>query len=616
MRIVLLCLAGTALAGAVGAQSAHPGMGSRLVPGGASFRVWAPHADAAWVAGAFGSGAVQRFPLVDEGGGIWSGDVAGAAAGHAYRYVFRTAGKELTRRDPYGRLVDTSDYATGNTILYDRDAFDWQGVTPPPLPPVEEMVIYELHVGTFAGHAGTTPGTFDDAIARIPHLVELGVNVVEVLPVTEFIGVMSGGYNPAEVFAVENRGYGGPDGFKRFVRACHAAGLSVFLDVVQNHLGPWDLTVHQFDGWSSAQWPGGIYFWDAARIDSPWGPRPNFAEPRVRRFLGDALRMWVDEYRVDGFRFDSTANVWNTDGGRGAFLPEGASWLQAVNQTLERARPQVFRIAEDLTDSDRVTAPVAAGGLGFQAQWHWMASTLRNTVAAPSDGWRDMRQVRRALFDLDGGQPWRRVVSSESHNEICCGATRLTVAIDPIDPNGWQARKRSTLAAAAAFCTTGIPMLYQGQEFLDQQPFDPRQPIDWAQKAAHPGIFALYRDLIAARLDRAGATPGLTGDGLGTIRVDNQSKLLAWQRFHPGGPSTVVVANFSSQFLPAYPLGLPAAGDWHVRFDSDDPAYAPDYLGSGNGVVAADGPPRDGFAQSGSIDVAPFTLLILSQDGD
>lgn len=231
---------------ALGAQSIHPGMGGRLVPGGASFRVWAPHASAVSVAGNFGSGGLRVIPMTAESGGLWSGDVSGAAAGHAYRYVIRYAGQDYSRRDPYRRLVDTSDYAAGNTILYDPSAFDWGGVSLPPLPPVPKMVIYEMHVGTFFGHGGSKPGTFADAITMLPHLVELGVNVVEVLPVGEFIGIMSGGYNPAEVFAVENRGYGGPNGFKAFVKACHQLGLSVFLDVVYNHLGPWDVQPHRF----------------------------------------------------------------------------------------------------------------------------------------------------------------------------------------------------------------------------------------------------------------------------------------------------------------------------------------------------------------------------------
>lgn len=174
----------------------------------------------------------------------------------------------------------------------------------------------------------------------------------------------------------------------------------------------------------------------------------------VRKFLWDSLRMWIDEYHVNGFRFDSTSNIWNTNGGRGQFLPAGASWMQTTNIQMELHYPEVFRIAEDLTDHDQITRSATSGGLGFQAQWHWTASTLRNTVSVNNDGLRDMRNVR----------------------------------IDPADPASWQARKRSTLAAATAFCASGIPMLYQGQEFLDQQPFDPLLPIDWAQKSAHSGI--------------------------------------------------------------------------------------------------------------------------------
>src|SRR5690606_35658466 len=119
-------------------------------------------------------------------------------------------------------------------------------------------------------------GTFADAIARLDHVAALGATAVEVLPVCEFLGQYSGGYDPADLFAVENRGYGGPDGFKAFVEECHARDLAVIVDVVYNHWGPWDLTTYRFDGWWSSNFPGGIYFYDAARIDSPWGPRPDY----------------------------------------------------------------------------------------------------------------------------------------------------------------------------------------------------------------------------------------------------------------------------------------------------------------------------------------------------
>src|SRR5690606_25578367 len=136
--------------------------------------------------------------------------------------------------------------------------------------------------------------------------------------------------------------------FKAFVEECHARDLAVIVDVVYNHWGPWDLTTYRFDGWWSSNFPGGIYFYDAARIDSPWGPRPDYRRARVRQYIADNLRMWIDECHVDGFRWDATAAIYRVDGAFGEELPEGWTLLQQCNDALDRFYPGVISIAEDI----------------------------------------------------------------------------------------------------------------------------------------------------------------------------------------------------------------------------------------------------------------------------
>ncbi|MDX1542177.1 MAG: hypothetical protein R3349_12310, partial [Geminicoccaceae bacterium] len=170
------------------------GMGAIAGHGGTSFRVWAPHAISVAIAGDFNGWSKDQDRLAPEGGGIWSTDVGGVGAGFEYRFVLQTAAGELWRKDPYGRDVRHSN---GNSIVVDP-AFDWSGDRAFQMPPWHDLVIYEMHIGTFNDTPGGSPGDLRTAIARLPHLVELGANAVQVMPIGEFPGSFSWGYNPAD----------------------------------------------------------------------------------------------------------------------------------------------------------------------------------------------------------------------------------------------------------------------------------------------------------------------------------------------------------------------------------------------------------------------------------
>ncbi|HEX4932612.1 MAG TPA: alpha-amylase family glycosyl hydrolase, partial [Gemmatimonadaceae bacterium] len=245
----------------------RPGMGAVPHDGGTTFRVWAPHATAVFVTGAFDDWAGDATPMHPDGdgsSGSWSVDVPGVGPGAEYRFTLRTPDGDLSRIDPYARQVTSS---VGNAVVYDPDAFDW-GDDDYRAPTWDDLVIYEMHVGTFAA-TGDQRGTFDAARERLPYLKELGVSAVEVMPPFEFAGDISWGYNPSHLFAIES-GYGGPDALKRFVRDAHALGIAVLVDVVYNHLGPSDLDLWRFDGWFQND-GGGIYFYNDWRARTPWG---------------------------------------------------------------------------------------------------------------------------------------------------------------------------------------------------------------------------------------------------------------------------------------------------------------------------------------------------------
>ncbi|HVL15344.1 MAG TPA: alpha-amylase family glycosyl hydrolase, partial [Gemmata sp.] len=229
------------------AATAKAGMGAIPHDKGVAFRVWAPHADAVSVVGTFNNWDKGKHPLTRENPeGYWYADVPAAKVGDEYRFALQTPWGELSKIDPYAREVTNS---VGNGVVHDPH-FDW-GEKYLPTPPWNEWVIYELHVGTFhdSNPDSDQPGTFRDIVRKFDHLKTLGVNCLQVMPVAEFAGDRSWGYNPAHMFAVESA-YGGPKAFKEFVREAHRHGFAVILDVVYNHFGPSDLDLWRFDGWS------------------------------------------------------------------------------------------------------------------------------------------------------------------------------------------------------------------------------------------------------------------------------------------------------------------------------------------------------------------------------
>jgi len=264
----------------------HAGMGAIPFEGGVAFRVWAPHADEVFVIGDFNEWSKSAHPMSHEENGFWYAEITDAKIGDQYKFLIRNGEKKFDRIDPYAREVTSS---VGNGIIHDNQ-FDW-GKIKLQMPKWSEMVMYELHIGTFNDRPGGPPGNLNSAIKKLPHLKELGINAIEVMPVMEFAGEFSWGYNPALIFAIESD-YGGAKAFKEFVKAAHNLGIAVIFDIVYNHLGPSDLSLWQFDSWSENN-KGGIYFYNDARSQTPWGDtRPDYGRSEVRQYLRDNALMW------------------------------------------------------------------------------------------------------------------------------------------------------------------------------------------------------------------------------------------------------------------------------------------------------------------------------------
>jgi 1,4-alpha-glucan branching enzyme len=587
------------------------GMGAMPHAGGVAFRVWAPHAQHVSVIGSFNDWDGNKHPMHAEANGSWYANVAEAHVGDQYRFLLTTAQGAFTRIDPYAREVTTS---VGNAIVHDP-SFDWEG-DDFHLAPWNELVIYELHIGTFNDEEeDTRPGQFATVSARLGHLQKLGVNAIQIMPVAEFAGERSWGYNPAHIFAVELT-YGGPVAFKRFVKRAHQHGIAVILDVVYNHLGPSDLDLWQFDGWSENN-RGGIYFYNDDRAHTPWGDtRPDYGRGEVRQYLRDNVFMWLEEYHVDGLRFDGTVYIRTVNGSDDQDLPEGWSLLQWLNDQITQQFPDRITIAEDLQNNEWLTRDVGAGGAGFGAQWDAnFVHPIRQAVITPEDAQRSLLAIRDALCYRYNDDAFARVIYSESHDEVANGKARVPQEVNPQDPKGWYARKRSTLAAAMVFTAPGIPMLFQGQEFLEGEWFRDTVPLDWDQRDEFHGIVRLYRDLMRLRLNRDGYTRGLCGQFTQVYHVHDERKVLAYHRWDKGGPTddVVVVANFLHEPQDSYVIGFPAAGTWTLRFNSDWQGYSEDFAGHPSTNVITEPGEYDGCPCHAALAIGPYSVLIFSQ---
>jgi 1,4-alpha-glucan branching enzyme len=597
------------------APSPRPGMGTILYEGGVAFRVWAPFAPAVFAAGTFNGWSAAANPFAREDGGFWSVEVPGAKVGDEYQFVIPDGGAGIWRKNPYASAVVNS---SGNAIIHDP-SFDW-GDEAFAMPPWNELVIYEMHVGTFNEPDGGAPGTFDEIVAKLPYLGALGVNAIEIMPVSEFQMDKSWGYNPAQPFAVESS-MGGPQGLFRFVKAAHAQGIAVILDVVYNHLGPGDLDLWRFDGWSDAAHDGGIYFYDNGRAKTPWGDtRPDYGRPEVRQYLRDNALFWLDKYRLDGLRFDAVNYIRNRDGHNddpGGDLPDGWNLLRWINDEIRASQPGKIAIAEDMQDNEWVTLETSAGGAGFGSQWDAaFVGPIRAALVTPDDAGRDLLAVRDALAHFYNGRAFQRVVYTESHDAVSGDHQRLPEEISPGQSDGWFARKRSTLGAALVFTAPGIPMIFQGQEFLEGGAFTDQVPLDWSRLDQWGGIQRLYADLIGLRRNLGGFSRGLLGEGLNVHHVNDQDKVLAFHRWDGGGPGddVVVLANFGNRSYDRYALGFPRPGQWRVRFNSDARVYCADFGDQPGFDAETSDDPRDGMAWQAEVGLGAYAVLILSQD--
>lgn len=581
----------------------HAALGATPVSGGgAVFKVWAPTATQAWVRGTF-NGWNLANPMTPDGD-YYVARVNNVPANAKYKFYFNPGA--LWKPDPRARALDGGDGYNAivrNPLAYNWTAGDYH------VPAFEDMIIYELHVGTFAGRndpeaSGQIPARYLDVAAHVDHLVELGVNVVELMPITEFPTDFSAGYNPITAWSPELK-LGPPDELKQMIDTLHANGIAVILDVVHNHISPSDNFLWSYDG---AQ----IYFDDPA-VQTPWGAQMDFDEGEVRKYVVESALHWVDEFNFDGFRFDGTDYM-------NIFPQEAAGWslMQWFNDTLDRRAVHKISIAEQLPDDPWVTRPTSLGGAGFDAQWFdGFTDRLREAVQAAAFGDPAMGALADAMDGYGQYLSGTQVVNYlELHDECwpSSGGERIVRTIDPTFPHDSEwARGRVKLAQGIVFTSPGIPAILQGSEWLEDTNFgggnaQGADRIDWSKKQTYADIFAYFRDLIRIRK----LNPALkAGAPLNIYHVNDGANVIAFHRWVPaGGNDIVVLASFNNGDFPVYDVGMPLEGEWFELLNSQAAAYGGNGVGNGGKVIAA-GPGMHGLPTRATVTIPQMGFIVL-----
>lgn len=580
-------------------------LGATLTKTGAEFRVWAPFAKFVSVFVSDGV-TIKETHMANEGDGYWYGVVNGAKAGETYKYHIQSPYDQwLERNDPRARQVTLSD--NGESVIVDT-SFDWEDVVAPVIPK-NKQVIYEMHIGTFHRPDASTPGTFASAIEKLDYLESLGINTIELMPVTSMANSYGWGYAPNYLYAVENS-YGGRHGLLEFVKACHKRGIAVVLDVVYNHFSD-QSDLWQFDGWNE-RYKGGIYFYNDERADTPWGGRPDYGRAEVRQFILDNVTMWLTEYRLDGLRIDSTIYMRNTVGANddpSHDLPDAWSLFQEINTLAHKINPNALMIAEDSSSNEYLTKPVSDGGAGFDAQW---ASSFPHAIRARfamknSDYTGSLDTELQHYFN---GDAFQKVIFSDSHDTASKDSKRINEATTPGNAGSVFARQRTLLAHAISLTAPGIPMILQGEEFMQQGSFNDRQMLDWNKTTQFAGMVLAFQHLINLRKDIYTNTTGLVSQSINVFHQDIANNVIAYHRWGNGGPhdDVLVIVNFSDLRFKEYKLYLPVPGMWHVRFNSSWKGYSPDFNETKIQQVMTD--------QNSQItlELADYNVLILSQE--
>ncbi|TMS57726.1 1,4-alpha-glucan branching protein GlgB [Imbroritus primus] len=614
------------LAQALGAQA----MSVDGVPG-VRFAVWAPNASAVAVLGDFNGWHAARHPMrLRHGAGVWELFVPGAwgaRPGCRYKFAVRDVYGELLpdKADPLARMTEMPP-ATASVITR-------PGETAPPFawhdaawmqrraaqdPHAEPLLIYEVHAGAWQRAADGGTLSWDALGDRlIPYLQDLGFTHLELLPITEHPFGGSWGYQPLSLFAPSAR-FGPPQAFARFVDRCHAANLGVILDWVPAHFPTDPHGLARFDGTA-------LYEHADPRegLHQDWNTLIyNLGRNEVRGFLLASALHWLEHFHIDGLRVDAVASMLYRDYSRApnAWIPnrhggrenlEAIDFLRTLNTEVQARCPGAMTIAEESTAWPGVTAPTDSGGLGFTFKWNmgWMHDTLRYMAHDPVHRtWHHHNMTFGLVY------AWSEAfVLPLSHDEVVHGKGSL---LGKMPGDTWQRFANLRAYLAFMWAHPGKKLLFMGGELAQEREWNHDTALDWQllDMPAHAGVQSLVRDLnrLYAQLPALHRLDAVQEGFRWVVGDDSHNSVLAFLRLAAANEAPVLaISNLTPVPRPGYRVGVPQAGPWQERLNTDAACYGGSNLGNQGGAQAV-AQPSHGWPASLTLTLPPLATLILT----
>jgi 1,4-alpha-glucan branching enzyme len=588
---------------------------------GVRFAVWAPNATRVSVIGDFNAWDGRRHPMRSRGGGgVWEIFIPHVAAGDRYKFEIRSREGHVlpAKADPYARAAELRPATASIVAPPLRDA------RPLPAGRAEAnarnapLSIYELHAASWRRHPDGRLYSWDELTDSLPaYIADLGFTHIELMPISEHPFDGSWGYQTLGLFAPTAR-HGEPEGFERFVAACHVKHIGVLLDWVPAHFPSDAHGLAQFDGTA-------LYEYADPRegFHKDWNTLIyNFGRHEVKNFLVGSALYWIEQFGVDGLRVDAVASMLYRDYSRkaGEWIPnefggrenlEAIAFLRRTNEVIGVECPGAFTVAEESTAFPGVSAPTYHGGLGFHFKWNmgWMHDTLEYIQQDPVHRrWHHDKMSFGLVYAFS-----ENFMLPLSHDEVVHGKGSI---LGRMPGDEWQ--RFANLRAYFGFMWghPGKKLLFMGQEFAQGTEWNHDIELPWwlLQHELHAGVQRLVRDLNKLYREQP-ALHQLDCDGAGFEWIDahdSERSIYSWVRKDGQGGQVIVIANMTPVPRKAFRLGVPEGPSaWREALNTDSVFYGGSNLGNGEAPLHVQAAASHGRAQSIELTIPPLATVFL-----
>ncbi len=591
---------------------------------GTYFALWAPNASSVSVIGDFNDWDPESSRLDRRAAaGIWEGFIPGVDAGARYRYhiVSTVNGYKVDKADPvaFSSELPPAQASIVCDLSYTWEDSQWMAKRAENNSLSAPMSVYEVHPGSFRRRPaeGNRFLSYREMAAElVPYVKRMGYTHVELMPVMEHPFFGSWGYQTTGYFAPSAR-YGSPLDFKFLVDTFHRNGIGVILDWVPSHFPSDEFGLGFFDG---------THLYEHADPRKGFHPEWkslifNYGRNEVRSFLISSALFWLDEYHIDGLRVDAVASMLYLDYSRkaGEWIPnehggrenlEAISFLRQLNEEVYKRHPDVQTIAEDSTAWPMVSRPVYVGGLGFGMKWDmgWMHDSLSYFEHDPIH-----RKFHHNLLTFRSIYAFtENYVLSVSHDEVVYGKKSL---LSKMPGDDWQKFANLRLLFAWMFAQPGKKLMFMGEEFGQWKEWNHDGSLDWdlLNRPLHEGARQWVQDLNHTyRREKALYEQDFSRGGFEWVDCnDTQQSIVSFLRKSAAGQMMLVAFNFTPNPHLSYRIGVPTAGFWNERLNSDSALYGGSNVGNGPGRQA-ENIPCHGRPYSVALTLPPLGATFLS----